>query len=67
MTAEATGPACAARAAALLALCGLGLAVALLLLAAAAYPGGHEWDFWDAAVRAFIEQLPLKDEPDTWR
>lgn len=30
-------------------------------------PGGHEWDFWDAAVRAFIEQLPLKDEPDTWR
>lgn len=44
MTAEATGSARAARAAALLALCGLVLAVALLALAAAAYPGGHEWD-----------------------
>lgn len=44
MTAEATGSARVVRVAALLALCGLVLAVALLALAAAAYPGGHEWN-----------------------
>lgn len=30
-------------------------------------PGGHEWDFWDSAIRVFIERLPLKDAPEIWR
>ncbi len=30
-------------------------------------PGSHEWDYWDRAVKAFIERLPLKDAPEVWR
>ncbi|NLB38699.1 MAG: esterase family protein [Clostridiales bacterium] len=30
-------------------------------------PGAHEWDFWDNAVRTFIERLPLKAAPQVWR
>jgi S-formylglutathione hydrolase FrmB len=25
-------------------------------------PGGHEWDFWDAQVKAFLDWLPLGRE-----
>lgn len=26
-------------------------------------PGGHTWDYWDAAVKRYIDLLPLKREP----
>lgn len=26
-------------------------------------PGAHTWDFWDAAVKRYIDMLPLKREP----